>query len=255
LEKTVMDENEKSMGRFRTTRWTLVVRSQGSGESASRALDELCERYWFPLYCYARRWGCGAADAEDLVQGFFCLVLTRGLFDEAAPELGRLRSFLLTAFQRFMRDGHRKARAQKRGGEHRLRSLNASEAEDGYISEPAHRGASPEQAFEWQWAMSVLVDAMSLLKASYESRGQQTLYEHLLPGLEGGDHAIDYDAVATSLSMQAGTVRVAMHRMRQRLGDRLREVVRDTVADEAQVEQEIRHLQQALSVRVDPGEG
>ena len=40
-------------------------------------------------------------DAEDMTQEFFGMVLNRELFLKARPEHGRLRSFLLGAFNLF----------------------------------------------------------------------------------------------------------------------------------------------------------
>jgi RNA polymerase sigma-70 factor (ECF subfamily) len=62
---------------FLTTRWTLVGKAVASGDTEARkALDDLFRIYWKPLYRYVRRTGKSAEDAEDLVQGFFGLLVT-----------------------------------------------------------------------------------------------------------------------------------------------------------------------------------
>ena len=62
---------------FATTRWSVVCAAGASAEPATRrgALETLCRAYWRPLYAYARRRGLRAAEAEDLVQGFFARLL------------------------------------------------------------------------------------------------------------------------------------------------------------------------------------
>jgi DNA-directed RNA polymerase specialized sigma24 family protein len=52
---------------FLTTRWSMVL-SAGDGASpeAARALEALCQGYWYPLFAYVRRTGRPVADAEDL---------------------------------------------------------------------------------------------------------------------------------------------------------------------------------------------
>ncbi len=47
-------------GAFAATRWTLVVAAakQDDTAPAMRALAELCQCYWRPLYAYVRRQGC-----------------------------------------------------------------------------------------------------------------------------------------------------------------------------------------------------
>ena len=57
---------------FVTTRWTLVLEAgRKSSPGADRALAELCQAYWYPLYVYLRRRGCDHHQAEDVTQGFF----------------------------------------------------------------------------------------------------------------------------------------------------------------------------------------
>ena len=58
-------------GAFTATHWTLVLLAGRSGSAqADAAVASLCQKYWYPLYCYIRRLGHNAADAQDLVQGF-----------------------------------------------------------------------------------------------------------------------------------------------------------------------------------------
>ncbi len=87
---------------FPDTRWSLVLRARegtAPGAQAERALNDLCAAYWFPLYAFARRREIPPAEAEDLTQGFFALLLSRRLLDKADRERGRLRSFLLGGVQ------------------------------------------------------------------------------------------------------------------------------------------------------------
>ena len=84
---------------FETTHWSIVVRAHGESAAAQRALETLCQTYWFPLYAFARRSGQSQEDAEDLVQSFFAYVVEKRLFERADAERGRLRTFLLTTFQ------------------------------------------------------------------------------------------------------------------------------------------------------------
>jgi hypothetical protein len=52
----------------------------------------------------------------------------------------------------------------------------------------------------------------------------------------------DYPAIATRLGMSEVAVRVAVHRLRHRYGERLRSEIAKTVADPAEVAAEIRHF-------------
>src|SRR5258705_9447698 len=169
---------------FPLTRWSVVVqaRQEASPEHSRAALEELCRQYWFPLYAFARRRGCSPADAEDLTQSFFAELLASRLFDLAEPEKGRLRTFLLTAFQRCLTDQHRREHAQKRGGGHQIISLDLSDAEDRFRLEPADN-ETPETAFETRWAIALLDSAMSLLEREYSAAEKQAHFEVLRPFL------------------------------------------------------------------------
>ena len=79
---------------FATTRWTVVLSAgQKSSPHSDRALAELCQTYWYPLYAWVRRQGHTREDAEDLVQAFFARFLESlawAYFDcqETCPAVG-----------------------------------------------------------------------------------------------------------------------------------------------------------------------
>jgi DNA-directed RNA polymerase specialized sigma24 family protein len=75
---------------FRTTRWTVILAAAESRQPGSQeALTELYQRYWYPLYAFARRRGYGPHDAEDLTQGFFLRLLEHSALKHADPLKGR----------------------------------------------------------------------------------------------------------------------------------------------------------------------
>ena len=55
-----------------------------------------------------------------------------------------------------------------------------------------------------------------------------------------------YADVAARLGMTEGAVKTAVHRMRRRYGELLRAEIAETVVDTAEVDEEIRHLFQAV---------
>ena len=65
-------------GVFRTTQWSMVLEA-GSNDSlvAAAALEQLCQRYWYPLYACVRRSGYSHDDAADLTQSFFARVVEK----------------------------------------------------------------------------------------------------------------------------------------------------------------------------------
>lgn len=233
-----------SAARFQPTRWSLVLQSQGDGDAARRALEELCAAYWFPLYAWSRRCGAAAADAEDYVQGFFVQVLTKQLFAAADPDLGRLRTFMLTAFRRHVHDEQRKESRQKRGGG-KVISFDAAEAEAWYEVERIE-GESADHMFDRQWALTVLDQAMAKLEQHAAARDTQAEFQAMRPFLNGEGASADYDTAGRALGMSGSTFKVAVHRLRARFREALRAAVAETQRDGGSVDEEMRHLMQVL---------
>jgi len=229
---------------FQPTRWSLVLQSQGQGEPARRALEELCAAYWFPLYAWSRRCGAAPEDAEDYVQGFFVQVLSKHLFALADPNLGRLRTFMLTAFRRHVHDEQRKASRQKRGG-CQVISFDAAEAEAWYEVEQME-GESADHMFDRQWALTVLDQAMAKMEQHAAARGKAEEFQAMRPFLNGEGIAAEYDTAGQALGMNGNAFKVAVHRLRARFREALRAEVAETQRDGGSVEEEMGYLMQVL---------
>jgi RNA polymerase sigma-70 factor (ECF subfamily) len=230
---------------FRTTRWSVVLAAGAKDAAARDALATLCATYWYPLYADARRRGADRAAAEDLVQGFFAALVEKDWAGDADPERGRFRAFLLTAFRRFAAKQRAKEVAAKRGGG-RVLSLDFDEGEARLQAE-AGSESDPERAFERRWALTLLARALERTRREFETAGKAELFDALGPfvGAAGGERP--YADVAARLSMTEGAVKVAVHRLRARHRENVRAEIRDTVADEAHVEDEIRRLMDAVA--------
>ncbi len=232
---------------FATTRWSLVRAAGGEpGSQAREALGTLCEGYWYPLYSYVRRQGASPADAEDRVQAFFAFVLAGRVISAADPLRGRFRSFLLRSLQNFLRDEHRQATTLKRGGGRVIASLDSATAEERYLMEPATTD-TPERLFERQWALTLLQSALQQVQDEYVASGQATLWKELEAHLRQDAAAVPYFELGARLGMTEAAVKSAAHRLRKRYRERLRAAVADTLADEADVDDELRVLRQAVA--------
>jgi len=231
---------ESGNASFPQTRWSVVLRATPDNRAGLDALGELCGRYWYPLYAFARRSGNSAADAEDLVQGFLSKSANDGLFSRARAEKGKLRTFLLTAFRRYARDEYEKSVAEKRGGG-KVISFDAAEAESWYHAE-ARDEASPEAVYDREWAVTVLQNAMRRLEAVWEEKGKLEQFLALRPHLTAGASADDFQRIGTASNLKPDTVKVALHRLRAKFGAALREEIRDTEDEGADIEGELAYL-------------
>ena len=246
-DKTPNYSTPSDVGRFATTRWSVILAASDSASTQHEpALSTLCQTYWFPLYAYLRRRGYDSHQAEDYTQGFFAGILERKGLRQADPKCGKFRSFLLASLKNFLADEWDRAHAQKRGGGKKILSLDFDAAASRYDQVPAH-SLSPEKLFERSWALTVLNRAMDRLKAESASSGKQCLFDRLKVYLSAEKDAIPYRDVAAELEMTEGAVKVAVHRLRRNYRELVRDEIAQTVATEAQVDEEIRDLFAALA--------
>jgi len=239
-------EDRPQTAAFPLTRWSLVLAAgNGSEEQQRKALAELCESYWYPLYAYARRRGSSVEEAQDLTQGFFANLLEQKVIEQlGGREHGRLRSYLLTAIQNWMIKQHRREVAQKRGCG-AVFSLDSLAAEERYRMEPTHLD-SPERLYERRWALMVLDQGIERLRTDYESAGKGELAAVLIPMLSRGDAKVPMAEVAALLGVSEGHARVLLYRIRKHFRAALSEVIAQTVDGEEEVAEELRHLQEVL---------
>ncbi len=231
---------------FATTRWTLIAAARdGAAPEARQALAELCRLYWYPLYAYIRGRGNTHDQAQDLTQEFFATLLEKGGLAAVEQGKGRFRSFLLAACQHFLANQHDRDTAQKRGGGRSLVSLDFGDAEGRYSLEPAH-AETPERLFERHWALALLDRVLARLRGEYEAAGRDRLFERLKTRLTGDAGGGPHARAAADLGLSEGAVKVAVHRLRKRYRDLLREEIAQTLDDPGQVDEEIRSLFAAL---------
>jgi DNA-directed RNA polymerase specialized sigma24 family protein len=227
---------------FATTHWSAVLEA-GRTESprARQALEELCRTYWYPLYAHARRIGHDTHTAEDLTQGFFTRLLEKNYLSIADRRRGKFRWFLLTAFKCYLANEWDHSRAQKRGGGQTPIALDAFSAEERLALDTADTQTA-DVLFDRRWAMTLLEAARAALKSEYANRGKAERFEWLegcLPG-ESRDHT--YAQIGARLKMTEAAVKVEVSRMKRRYAELLREAVGRTVANPAEIEEELRHL-------------
>ena len=232
--------------RFPTTHWSRILRDGEKDGCVHVALEQLCKDYWYPLYAFARRRGLDPESACDLVQGFLADFIERRDLSKANPELGRFRSFLRTACSNYLARTREHDRALKRGGGQQIVSIALRDSEGRYLNEPVH-DITAERLFERQWALELLQRVLTQLESEAAMANNSKLFELLRPFLEGSDRSNTYREIAAKLQLSEGAFKVAVSRYRRRYRDLLRDEVARTVADPAQVDDEISDLLNALA--------
>lgn len=227
---------------FTTTCWSVVLSAQDRNSPEwEQALAALCETYWFPLYVYVRRSGYSSHDAQDLTQEFFARFLEKDFLKDVDCRRGKFRSFLLAALKHHLSHERERAKAKKRGGGRAPFSLDFDSAESRYRLEPADP-ATPERLYERRWALTLLDRVIRRLEDENARAGKADSFAILKEFLTAGRESRPYRRVAESLGMTEGAVKVAVHRLRRRYRELLREEVAQTVADPAEIDEELRDL-------------
>ena len=245
---------------FRTTHWTAVLAAGADADTetpgaASAALELFCRSYWAPLYPFARRRGSDPDAAQDLVQAFFLHLLEHRVLAGADRHRGRFRTYLLGCFSNFLVNAHKHAAVGKRGGAFLfvpLDDVNPADLE----RRAAAQDWSPECAFDVSWALAVVDRAVQELRAEATQRGKARWFDELrnfLPGSTdpalGDNHAATESgrALAGRLGITAEALKTAVHRLRARFRELVREEVARTVETPDEIDAELRHLRATLS--------
>jgi len=233
--------------RFLTTRWSVVLDAASvRSPRRSAALEDLAHAYWYPLYAFARRSGLASPEAADIVQDHFARILERGDLAGVDPARGRFRNWLVTGLKNRIADRRAHERAEKRGGNVIHVPIEPLAAEARLAADPPDP-RPPERLFEREWALAVIERATARLRDEQDHAGKRALFLALLPSLSAHETAPPHAEVSARLGLSENAVKVALHRMRRRLGELIRDEVGGTLREGEDVEDEIRQLLAALS--------
>jgi RNA polymerase sigma-70 factor (ECF subfamily) len=237
-------------GQFTTTHWSVVLAAgQEPSPEAAQALADLCHAYWYPLYTYVRRKGYDVADAQDLTQEFFARLLERNYLGSADRRKGKFRSFLLASLEHFLAKEWVRAHRLKRGGGLAPVSLDAC------LEQGTSRGSGQFEPssdpgdinFDREWALAVMFRATNALEEEFRAEGKADQFRILKLSLVGDGSGFSLADAAPRLSVSEATLRVTVHRFRKRFRDLVRGEISQTLRDPELVDEELRHLIEALS--------
>lgn len=234
---------------FRTTIWSDILAAQDrSNPQWQQKLGGLCQAYWKPVYAYIRvAWNKPVEEAKDLTQAFFARFLEKDYLSRLRPELGSFRGYLKRALQHFLINA--KEAALSAQGHRRVFSLDASPDELGTVGVAAPQ-ETPERVYDREWFRCLIHAAIGELRASLKAEGKDIYFEVfraycLEPGKEVLHEEQDqkpstYRAIAAGLGLQETDVRNYLSYSRRVLKEIVRARIRDYVANEDEVEGELR---------------
>jgi RNA polymerase sigma-70 factor (ECF subfamily) len=217
---------------FPSTRWSRILAPDGE-----RDLELLARDYHRPIRAwFAARLRLAEVDAEDLAQEAFTWLLQSRLLDRADPARGRFRAFLKTALANFATDRRRRENADRRGG--------------GRVHEPIDperdpvdpRGITPDQALDAAWRRELLERARDRLQEELEQAGRRTYFQVFRDYFLAEDDDVDYRALADRHGVSRTDVSNWLDYSKRRYRAILHALVRDTVRDDDELQDELRWL-------------
>ncbi|MBN2475456.1 MAG: hypothetical protein JXB62_12670 [Pirellulales bacterium] len=234
---------------FPSTRWSLVAQAGLEDSQARReALQQLLERYVPALRAHlVQQKRLPAEKADDLVQEFVTgKILEKDLIARADQRLGKLRTFLLTALDRFVKNQLRDERAKKRAPtDGAILSFD-----DRYGGLPG--GQQPSQIFDVAWAHGVIGEALDQMRQECEVSDRLEVWgvfecRVVKPILEGAE-PVDYDQLVARFGFrsptQASNILTTAKRMYARA---LRAAVGQYAESQQEIESELRELREILA--------
>jgi len=227
---------------FRTTRWTRVCLAKADSEDGRTALADLCGAYYEPVVAYLRHALRDADEAREMAHAFFTELLGGGRIEGADPARGRFRSYLLGAVRHFFSRHRETAGRLKRGGGAACFSLDEAEAPE--LPDPQQ--TAPDEAFDRQWAATVIARSLAALREECQAQGRAGFFDSVGGILSGqADHG-EQAALASASGMSPDAFRMAVSRLRKRLRHHVKLEVAGTLEDPADVQEEMEALFAAL---------
>ena len=231
------------------TRWSLVARAGNRDRTTWTAdLDILVTAYSPVLLRHlVANMRLPPSRAEDLVQGFLSdKILEQNVLRLASQEKGRFRSFLLKVFGNYVIGQLRRDQAQKR------RPAGPDAVDIAELPSLASADADPAGAFDTIWARQVLAQTLDRMQAECRAKQRQDLWSlfdaRILGPLLGDATPLPYDRLVARFGLkspaEAANLLITARRMFIRV---LHGVVRETVAEDRDVAEELRDLKRILA--------
>ncbi len=237
--------------RFPSTHWTVIQDMRPGDDTANRrVVGDLLRDYWKPVYCYLRRRGHHNEEAKDLTQGFFQeVVLGRELIQRADPARGRFRTLVLTALNNYLANVHRGQTAQKRIPRHKLIPL---ETTDGSELPQVVRDITCEDSFHYAWISELLDRMLEEVEADCRRNDMAThwdlFHDRVLQPTIDGTAPPSLAVLCTRYEIEEATkVSNMIFAVKRRLRGALKRYVRQSVASDEEIGEEMRELMQFLA--------
>jgi len=193
---------------------TVLLRSvDGNAAFADARLARLVEHLWPEVRGLMRRETTRGLDADDLTQAYFARFIEKGCARQLETWHGCIRPYLSASVRHFVSNARDHARAVKRGG--RLRRVPLDLVPDGTVRGTLRGDAdTPESLLLLAERRRAVARAVVAVRGAMKDRRQRERFESLLRLIVTDGDGRD---LARAWGVRPVAVRVAAHRLRQRL--------------------------------------
>jgi RNA polymerase sigma-70 factor (ECF subfamily) len=224
-------DDDSHLSRLETA-WSMVRRAHGDHTSVKSAQQMLLDRYGGAVRRYALAALRDEDAAEDVFQEF-ALKFVRGDFGNADPQVGRFRAFVKTIVYRLVVDHQRRRKQRLREGP--MHSNVAEPAIDNDALQP------DDAVFHTSWRDELLARCWEKLAQEEEQTGKP---HHSVLRFRVDHPDLHSPELAAGLSkklcreINAGAVRVLLHRAREAFAELLLSEVIESLSDGSLAEAE-----------------
>ena len=225
--------------------WSAIRAAQKASpdDTARRqCLEYLLTTYREPVKALVRAWGIRDDNkVEDRVQEYFTRFLEKGWLDQLDQARGSFRGFLRVSVRHFLLNEHDKS--ARRPAQVPIGKTDDSTV--GTVPQLASSAPGPEEEYDRCWARTLMAQAVAEFQKKCES-GKRTHYHavferHVLNPEAHGDPT--YRQTAEALGIAETDVANCLHRSKILFAEIVRNLIRQTVSADGDIEQEIAELQ------------
>jgi DNA-directed RNA polymerase specialized sigma24 family protein len=236
-------------GVFLTTHWSLIADIHKHTDQDKALIGLLLQRYWKPVYCYLRRKGYDNEHAKDLTQGFLHeIVLNLNLIQRADQSKGRFRTFLLYALNQYLLNEKRRESAQKKIPKDKIVSLDAIEPP---VLPQSIIESGPEDSYNYAWVSAMLDQVLSEVKSKCYEQGMQIHWcifrDRIVKPMLNNAVCPSFTEICEKYDIEsekkASNMIITVKRRFQTI---LRQYIRNTVASESQMTDELTEIMKFL---------
>jgi RNA polymerase sigma-70 factor (ECF subfamily) len=213
--------------------------SDPSTQVRQQGLNDLCRRYWKPVYHHLRvGWAKSNENAKDLAQAFFLWLVEGGALSRYDSRRASFRTYLKTLLRHFVQNQDEALGRLKRGGGVQILMLgDPASPLEGVLEDP--HSVDPDEAFHKAWRSSVIARAVDRVRERLLAEGKERKFRvfEAYDLLTQGDPPT-YASLGERFGLQGSEVQHYLADVREMVRIEIRKELAQTVSGDEGLEEE-----------------